>query len=63
MGQEKLTGNGDVGGGLDGRGGSQVGGDTDRLEDGGDLDERPGVGDGELVAAERMVEIESDHVS
>lgn len=47
------TGDGDVGGGLDGRGGSQVGRDTDRLEDRGDGDERGDVGDGELVTVRR----------
>lgn len=46
-----LTGNGDISRGLNRRSGSQVGRDTDRLEDRGDGDERLGVSDGELVTA------------
>lgn len=46
-----LTGNGNISRGLDRGSGSQVGGNTDRLKDRGDGDERLGIGDGELVTA------------
>lgn len=46
------TGNANISRGLDRRSGSQVGRDTDRLEDRGDGDERLGVSDGELVTAD-----------
>lgn len=49
---EDGAGNGDVGGLSDGRGGTEVGGDTDVLDDGGSGHERLGVGDtGEAVGA------------
>jgi hypothetical protein len=54
-----LTGNGNISRGLDRGSGSQVGRDTDRLEDRGDGDERLGVGDGELVTASATTSIPS----
>lgn len=43
------TSNSDVSGSGDGRGSTEVGRDTDLLEGLGQLDEGPGVSDGELV--------------
>lgn len=49
LGGEDGSGNGNVGGVGDGRSGTEVGRDTDVLNDGGQGGEGPDVGDGELV--------------
>jgi hypothetical protein len=49
LGGEDGSSNGNVGGVGDGRSGTEVGRDTDILNDGGQGGERPDVGDGELV--------------
>ena len=51
LGSEDGTGNGHVGGVGDGTGGTEVGRDTDVLNEGGETDKRVDVGDGELVLA------------